>query len=67
MNAIFLTLFVSLTLLIGSGLLFGFLFRQHTHEHTDRLALLPIVDDEPPRHTPATDVMPGKNVKDVDL
>lgn len=46
MNAIFLTLFVSLVLVIGSGLLFGFLFRQRTHEHADRLALLPL-DDAP--------------------
>lgn len=46
MNAIFLTLFVSLFLVIGSGLLFGFLFRERTHEHADRLALLPL-EDEP--------------------
>lgn len=46
MNALFLTLFVSLMLVLGSGLLFGFLYRQRTHEHADRLALLPLVDDE---------------------
>lgn len=45
MNAIFLTLFVSLILVIGSGLFFGFLFRQGTHQHADRLALLPLTDD----------------------
>ncbi len=45
MNAIFLTLFVSLVLVIGSGLLFGFLYRDRTHEHADRLALLPLEDD----------------------
>ncbi len=45
MNAIFLTLFVSLVLIIAAGLLFGFLFREGTHEHADRLALLPLEDD----------------------
>ncbi len=45
MNAIFLTLFVSLVLVLASGLLFGFLFRERTHEHADRLALLPLDDD----------------------
>jgi hypothetical protein len=45
-NAIFLTLFVSLVLVIGAGLLFGFVFHERTHEHADRLALLPL-DDEP--------------------
>ena len=45
MNAIFLTLFVSLILVLAAGLLFGFLFRERTHEHADRLALLPLQDD----------------------
>lgn len=45
MNALLLTLFVSLVLVIGSALLFGFLYRQRTHEHADRLALLPLEDD----------------------
>lgn len=45
MNAIFLTLFVSLVLVIAAGLLFGFVFRARTHEHADRLALLPLDDD----------------------
>lgn len=45
MNAIFLTLFVSLVLLIGMALLFAFLFSQHSHEQTDRLSLLPLQED----------------------
>lgn len=45
MNAIFLTLFVSLVLVLGAGLLFGFLFHARTHEHADRLALLPLADE----------------------
>ena len=45
MNALVLTLFVSLVLVIGSALLFGFLFRERTHEHADRLALLPLADE----------------------
>lgn len=45
MNALVLTLFVSLVLVIGSALLFGFLFRERTHEHADRMALLPLEDD----------------------
>lgn len=45
MNAIFLTLFVSLVLIIAAGLLFGFLFHKRTHEHADRLALLPLEED----------------------
>jgi hypothetical protein len=48
MNAIFLTLFVSLVLVLGSGLLFGFLFQERTHQHADRLALLPLEDDPGP-------------------
>lgn len=45
MNAILLTLFVSLVLVLGAGLLFGFLYQLRTHEHADRLALLPLEDD----------------------
>ena len=45
MNALLLTLFVSLILVLGSAVLFGFLYRAHTHEHADRLALLPLEDD----------------------
>ncbi len=45
MNVLLLTLFVSLALVLGAGLLFGFLYRERTHEHADRLALLPLADD----------------------
>ena len=45
MNALYLTLFVSLILLASFGLLFGVLFNQRTHEHADRLALLPLTEE----------------------
>lgn len=45
MNAIFLTLFVSLVLLLGMALLFAFLFANHSHEQTDRLSLLPLQEE----------------------
>lgn len=50
MNAIFLTLFVSLVLVGGAMLLFAFLFAQRTHDHADRMSLLPLQDD-PTGHT----------------
>jgi hypothetical protein len=44
--------FVSLVLVGGSLLLFGHSAHQRDHEHADRLALLPIADDDAPT-TPA--------------
>ena len=53
MNAVTLTLFVSGVLVLGMLLLFGFLLRQHTHEQSDRLSLLPL-QDEIPTYTPGS-------------
>jgi hypothetical protein len=41
-----LQVFVSLLLVAGSLLLFGYSVRQRTHEHSDRLALAPLDDDD---------------------
>ena len=58
MNAIYLTLFVSLTLVGGAALLFAYLFAQGNHEQSDRLALLPLLDDSaaPREKAPLLDV-----------
>jgi hypothetical protein len=41
-----LQVFVSLSLVVGSVLLFAFTCRQRTFEHVDRLALLPLQKDD---------------------
>ncbi len=46
MNALYLTLFVSLLLVIAAGILFGFLYTRRSHEYADRLSLLPLDSDE---------------------
>jgi hypothetical protein len=43
-----LQVFVSLLLVVGSVILFGYTCRQRSFEHVDRLALLPMEDDAPP-------------------
>lgn len=55
MEVLILQAFVSLMLVGGSLLLFGFSWRQRDHEHADRLALLPSEPDDaiPARDTPA--------------
>lgn len=45
MNALYLTLFVSLGLVAGALLLFAAGWRQKDHDHADRLSLLPLEDD----------------------
>jgi cbb3-type cytochrome oxidase maturation protein len=42
-----LQVFVSLMLVVGSVLLFLFTVRQRDFDHADRLALLPVEDDDP--------------------
>jgi hypothetical protein len=42
MEVVILQVFVSLMLVLGAGLLFGFTVRQHDFDHADRLALLPL-------------------------
>ena len=46
MNAIYLTLFVSLILVGGAGLLFAYSFTRRDHDHATRLSLLPLFDGE---------------------
>ena len=48
MNALYLTLFVSLILVLLFALLFGAVFAERTHEHADRLSLLPLEEDAAP-------------------
>jgi hypothetical protein len=48
MEVVILQVFVSLMLVLGSGMLFGFTVKQRDFEHGDRLSLLPLEDcDEP--------------------
>ena len=47
MDILILQVFVSLLLVVGSVLLFGFTCRQRSFDHADRLALLPVEDDNP--------------------
>ncbi len=56
MEAVALTMFVSLCLVACSLLLLAFTLRNRTHEHSDRLALLPMEEDRPP---PTADVAPA--------
>ncbi|WP_437571901.1 hypothetical protein WME95_48290 [Sorangium sp. So ce327] len=46
MDAIYLQIFVSFLLVVGSVLLFAYSARQRDDEHADRLALLPIEDEK---------------------
>jgi hypothetical protein len=48
-----LQIFVSLALVLGSLVLLGVSTKQRDYEHADRLALLPIEDDE--RRAPRAD------------
>ena len=45
MDVLVLQIFVSLMLVVGSLLLFGFSLRKRDHEHAERLSLLPMSDD----------------------
>jgi hypothetical protein len=46
LNALYLTLFVSLGLAAGGLILFAFFHKQRDMDHSDRLSLLPLQDDE---------------------
>lgn len=46
MEVLVLQVFVSLVLVTGSVLLFAYSARKRDYEHADRLALLPIADDD---------------------
>jgi heme/copper-type cytochrome/quinol oxidase subunit 2 len=45
MNALLLTLFVSLVLVAAWGVFFVAAFRRRDQDHGDRLSLLPLSDD----------------------
>jgi nitrogen fixation-related uncharacterized protein len=47
MDILILQVFVSLLLVVGSVILFLFTCRQRSFDHADRLALLPLDEDEP--------------------
>lgn len=49
MNVIVLQVFVSFGLVALSLLLFAYSTRKRTHEHANRLALLPLADDTSPK------------------
>jgi len=46
LDVLILQVFVSLMLVVGSLVLFGFSMRQRDHEHADRLSLLPMAADD---------------------
>ncbi len=46
MEVLILQVFVSLLLVAGSIVLFGYSMRHRDHEHADRLALLPTARDD---------------------
>jgi len=50
MNVIYLQIFVSLALVVGSLILFAFSTRQRDVDHADRLALFPIEDEQTRTH-----------------
>lgn len=53
MNAILLTLFVSLLLATGAVLFFVWAVKRGESEHSERLALMPLDDDATPRRSEA--------------
>jgi hypothetical protein len=46
MEVVALQVFVSLMLVVGSVILFAYSVHKRDHEHADRLALLPIAQDD---------------------
>ena len=50
MEVLILTVFVSAVLVASAILFFGWNVRQRSHDHADRLALLPLQDEQ---HQPA--------------
>ena len=47
MDVLILTAFVSLVLVISGVLFFAWNLRQGSHQHVDRLVLLPLADESP--------------------
>ncbi len=54
MDALILTMFVSLFLAATGVVLFAWLVRGRTFDHADRLALLPLEEDHAPEATDST-------------
>lgn len=46
MEVLILTVFVSVVLVLSSILFFGWNVRQRSHEHSERLSLLPLQDEQ---------------------
>lgn len=61
MEVLILQVFVSLMLVVGSVLLFAKSVRSRDYEHADRLALLPIADDDAKPAVPSALETPPKN------
>lgn len=59
MEIVTLQVFVSLMLVLGSVVLFGFTCRQRDFEHADRLALLPLEENRI-QAKPASDKDPAR-------
>ena len=47
MEVLILTVFVSIVLVVGELIFFAWNVRHGSHEHSDRLSLLPLADDLP--------------------
>ena len=61
MGVLTLQIFVSLTLVVGSLILFAVSARRGDHEHADRLALFPIEDDSGPHPAALAPASPPEN------
>lgn len=51
MEVLILLLFVGVLLVGGAIAFFAWTVREHSYDHTDRLALLPLEEEEPPAPT----------------
>ena len=66
MDALILTMFVSLVLTAGGVAMFVWLAGARTFDHADRLALLPIDDDAPTAGASSATSAPLEKKKDQD-
>ncbi|MDD9939453.1 MAG: cytochrome oxidase [Myxococcales bacterium] len=58
MEALILTVFISVGLVAGAVVFFGWNVRQRSHEHAERLALLPLAEES--QQTASTETMERK-------
>jgi hypothetical protein len=63
LEVVALTMFVSLCLVACSLLLLAFTLRHRSHEHADRLALLPMEEDSPPSLADAAPTGPARKTE----